>query len=201
MWNVEQGTHGGSSVVQCRFGDNSCDPSSVGDLVADTPQHISKASTVNCHSNPNSWNTCPSLPGTDPIRNYMSKCSSKFATSRGWEYELTECLKYYWVFITAYSSDNLCRTQFTPGQVDRMVAQYEIYRKPSKDQARPAPAPRPVPSKSPTSPPVLYIVAVDPPGPDCVGYFKRCKTSQDCCAGTCVNYLRGITPGICWWQY
>ena len=71
-----------SSILPCRFGDNSCDPSSVGDMVADTPQHISRASTVNCYSDPIGWDTCPKLPGTDPIRNYMSTwfplCNNSF---------------------------------------------------------------------------------------------------------------------------
>jgi len=140
------------------FGDNTCNPNSPGDLVDDTPQHVSNAREVNCYSNPAMWNTCPKLPGFDPINNYMT-----------------------------YSSDNLCRTKFTEGQVDRMVAQYEIYRKPDER------------TNSPTSTPALHIVSIEGAEPRCAGYFKRCNTDRDCCAGSCNDYSKGVLPKFCWW--
>jgi Pregnancy-associated plasma protein-A len=59
------------------FGDNTCNVDSKGDFVNDTPQHISRASIVNCKSDPSTWDTCPLLPGIDPVDNYMSKGLSK----------------------------------------------------------------------------------------------------------------------------
>jgi hypothetical protein len=55
------------------FGDNSCDPSDIGDRVSDTPQHVSLAQSVNCFTDPSTWDTCPLLPGLDPVDNYMSE--------------------------------------------------------------------------------------------------------------------------------
>jgi len=49
------------------FSGNSCNPNSRGDLVEDTPQHLSRSGEVNCHSNSQSWDTCPFLPGLDPV--------------------------------------------------------------------------------------------------------------------------------------
>ena len=49
------------------FSGNSCNPNSRGDLVEDTPQHMSRSGDVNCHSDPQSWDTCPFLPGRDPV--------------------------------------------------------------------------------------------------------------------------------------
>jgi hypothetical protein len=50
----------------------------------------------------------------------------------------------------AYSDDNLCRTRFTQGQVDRMKAQFELYRykKPVATPTLP-----PVPTTLPPTPP------------------------------------------------
>ena len=48
------------------FQDNSCDPASPGDFIADTPQE--SVSTDGC---PKGKDSCPSLPGLDPIHNYM----------------------------------------------------------------------------------------------------------------------------------
>ena len=44
-----------------------------GDFVDDTPYHLEKATTVNCKTKPSTWDTCPDLPGQDPVDNFMSK--------------------------------------------------------------------------------------------------------------------------------
>ena len=53
---------------------STCSDSAAGDRVDDTPQHLQRSSSVNCHTDPSTWDTCPSQPGTDPVDNYMSKC-------------------------------------------------------------------------------------------------------------------------------
>ncbi|MFD6157924.1 zinc metalloprotease [Nocardia sp. NPDC060256] len=68
-----------------------CD--SPGDYVDDTPAERSPAS--GCHEGRDS---CPDLPGNDPIHNYMDM------------------------------SDDACRNQFTPGQITRMRDQLATYR-------------------------------------------------------------------------
>mmetsp|Transcript_11838 Transcript_11838/g.16930 ORF Transcript_11838/g.16930 Transcript_11838/m.16930 type:complete len:283 (-) Transcript_11838:1155-2003(-) len=68
------------------FDGDSCDTSNPNDYVDDTPQQ-SSATDFFC---PASRNSCPLLPGDDPINNYMD-----------------------------YSSDD-CYTEFTPGQIERM---------------------------------------------------------------------------------
>jgi Pregnancy-associated plasma protein-A len=55
------------------FEGNSCDPTNPNDRVSDTPQHISLADSVNCFTDPATWDTCPLLPGKDPVDNYMSE--------------------------------------------------------------------------------------------------------------------------------
>lgn len=58
--------------------------------------------------------------------------------------------------VSAYTvANHACRTKFTPGQVDRMKAQFEIYRyvaPPATKAPTPAPSQRPTnaPAKAPT---------------------------------------------------
>lgn len=49
----------------------SCDVD--GDGVPDTPLHLSSAKSVNCHTDPSTWDTCPNRSGRDPVDNYMSE--------------------------------------------------------------------------------------------------------------------------------
>jgi hypothetical protein len=56
------------------FGSSTCDPKSDGDGVNDTPQHLNKA-TINCHVAESLRDTCPNIPGLDPVDNFMSKQS------------------------------------------------------------------------------------------------------------------------------
>jgi hypothetical protein len=69
----------------------------VGDMVDDTPAMATPTNNV-C---PLDKDTCPTLPGLDPVQNYMD-----------------------------YSS---CRSEFTAGQIDRMLFQYQEYRQPLTD--------------------------------------------------------------------
>ncbi|CEJ94153.1 hypothetical protein VHEMI09703 [[Torrubiella] hemipterigena] len=73
------------------FEGNDCN--GYGDYVDDTPAEASAA--YGCQT---SRDSCPDLPGNDPVTNHMD-----------------------------YSDDN-CKTQFTPGQIDRMVSSYNYYR-------------------------------------------------------------------------
>lgn len=75
------------------FEGGTCSPNDEGDLVADTPQE--RTPTGGC---PEGKDSCKSLPGLDPIHNYMD-----------------------------YSFDS-CYTQFTPGQASRMQDQYLFFR-------------------------------------------------------------------------
>jgi hypothetical protein len=76
-----------------------CDPNDKNDYVADTPQleDMDYGTFGQCPSD--NTDTCPLLPGKDPIHNHMD-----------------------------YSSDS-CRNQFTQGQIDRMYFYWSIYRK------------------------------------------------------------------------
>lgn len=86
----------------------------VGDGVADTPAHFtytlaqkSCAFTTCCldANGVSTLNTCPGLTGRDPVKNFMNYISSKCSQRYG---------------------------EFTPGQVARMVAQYETFRSPTR---------------------------------------------------------------------
>ena len=54
-----------TSALSCPK-DNTCDPSDPGDYVDDTAQE--GTSTVGC---PVGKDSCPTIPGLDPINNYM----------------------------------------------------------------------------------------------------------------------------------
>jgi hypothetical protein len=75
-----------------------CDPNDKNDFVADTPQmaNITWGTLFECPSD--DTDTCPLLPGNDPIHNYMD-----------------------------YSIE-YCQNQFTQGQIDRMFYVWSIYR-------------------------------------------------------------------------
>lgn len=81
---------------QAGFEDNGCNPGNPNDYVDDTPQQATNT-PFTCPSD--STDTCPGLPGNDPIHNYMD-----------------------------YSSDD-CYTEFTRGQMDRMFAVWSLFRK------------------------------------------------------------------------
>jgi hypothetical protein len=85
-----------------------------GDGVADTPSHKSSslqstcAHTTGCCLDAqgiSTLNTCPGQPGMDPVRNFMN-------------------------YLVAYCSQKY--GEFTPGQITRMVAQYESFRSPTR---------------------------------------------------------------------
>ena len=74
-----------------------CDPDpNGGDGVADTPAEANPTLAIKSCAAP--MDSCPTLPGDDPLHNYM-----------------------------AYV-DPGCRTQFTPGQWDRMAVQWTAFR-------------------------------------------------------------------------
>ena len=72
-----------------------CDPRNLNDLVDDTAQMFNETD-MDC---PVGRDSCPNLPGLDPINNYMD-----------------------------YSND-ACQTEFTRGQMDRMYAEFDLYRR------------------------------------------------------------------------
>ena len=74
---------------------NSCDPSNPNDYVADTPQQA--FASTGCPSNP-APDTCPFLPGNDPVHNYMDL------------------------------SGDECYREFTPLQIERMYILWSLYR-------------------------------------------------------------------------
>jgi Hint module/Pregnancy-associated plasma protein-A len=75
------------------FEGDSCDSSNPGDYVFDTPQQAN--ATAGCPTNRDS---CPNMPGIDPIHNYMDY------------------------------SDNECLKEFTAGQIERMYISWSLYR-------------------------------------------------------------------------
>ncbi|GKZ00478.1 hypothetical protein MPSEU_001000300 [Mayamaea pseudoterrestris] len=85
----------------------------IGDGVADTPAHYTYTLNADCayttccldENGASTLNTCPSLPGVDPVRNFMNYIAPKCSANYG---------------------------EFTPGQIARMVAQYETFRSPSR---------------------------------------------------------------------
>lgn len=76
------------------FEGDSCDVSNPNDFVDDTPQML--GASEGC---PVGRDSCPSLPGVDPIHNFMD-----------------------------YSDDS-CMREFTPGQIERMYGQMDTYRR------------------------------------------------------------------------
>ena len=115
-----------------------CDPTKSGDAVDDTPASLGgqSACTNTCCTGDN-LDTCPDLAGLDPVDNYMS-----------------------------YAGDNRCRVRFTTGQLDRMRAQYELYRKP---------ATQPVATQEPVT--TLPVCSNS--------WLQLCETSAECCSGIC----------------
>jgi hypothetical protein len=76
-----------------------CDPNDKNDYIADTPQLANITyGTFEARCPSDDTDTCPLLPGNDPIHNYMD-----------------------------YSDDS-CTNQFTKGQIDRMYYVWSIYR-------------------------------------------------------------------------
>jgi hypothetical protein len=87
-------------------------------------------SGINCKTDSSRWDSCPTLPGLDPVDNFMSTSyivvrSSVFGFPANSPDNNRLNPSFHEI---AYSDDNLCRTRFTPGQVDRMKAQFELYR-------------------------------------------------------------------------
>ena len=80
------------------YGD-SCDLTNQGDFVSDTPQQASQTNFT-C---PIGRDSCPDLPGVDPIHNFMD-----------------------------YSND-LCLTEFTPRQIERMYIVWSLFRQTNDD--------------------------------------------------------------------
>jgi Pregnancy-associated plasma protein-A len=76
------------------FNGDSCDTTNQGDFVSDTPQQASKTNFT-C---PIGRDSCPDLPGVDPIHNFMD-----------------------------YSNDP-CLTEFTPRQIERMYIVWSLFR-------------------------------------------------------------------------
>ncbi|KAH7099454.1 metalloprotease, partial [Auriculariales sp. MPI-PUGE-AT-0066] len=75
---------------------NGCDEAN--DEVDDTPAEDPVNAGRDTHSCPASFDSCPNMPGQDPIHNYMT-----------------------------YASDD-CRTELTPGQIERVRTQISTYR-------------------------------------------------------------------------
>jgi hypothetical protein len=80
--------------LQHTFIGESCDPSNLNDHVSDTPQQAGP-SNVDC---PVGRDSCPELPGLDPIHNFME-----------------------------YSNDG-CLSEFTAGQIERMYILWSLFR-------------------------------------------------------------------------
>ena len=76
------------------FEGNSCDDRNSGDYISDTPQQAN-ATEMDC---PRDRDSCPGVPGVDPIHNFMD-----------------------------YSSDD-CLNDFTTGQIQRMYIVWSLYR-------------------------------------------------------------------------
>ena len=119
-----------------------------------------------------------------------------------------------------YSNDVMCRTRFTQGQKERMIAQYELYRmvQPapvpvpvSRPVPRPVPipvprpAPIPVPVQRPVARPVPIPVLVAPRATPtapkaaptvttttCAVLLSRCTTQRSCCDGRACRLDQGI---------
>jgi hypothetical protein len=71
-------------------------------------------------------------------------------------------LSFYFVNIAYTTGNHACRTRFTPGQVARMMAQFEIYR-----YVAPPPTKQPtkVPTKQPTTRPTVQPTKAPTKGP------------------------------------
>lgn len=204
------------------FGDNTCNAASVGDQVEDTPQHTSMVSQVHCHSDPSTWDTCPLLPGLDPNDNFMSKRPFVLFCTRT---AYTGLINYVvssnfisFVSSTDYSKDVLCRTRFTQGQKERMIAQYELYRmvQPAplpvpvaRPVPRPVAVPRPVPVRRPVPRPVLRPVPRPRPKPviapksvpvnatpKCANLLSRCSKRMRCCGGRTCRSDNGAVDSV-----
>jgi hypothetical protein len=79
---------------------DSCSDTNTGDYVDDTPRHLFRPDLVkNCYTPLIDPDTCPSVPGEDPVTNFMT-----------------------------YTDDLLCRSTFTEGQIERMIGQFESFR-------------------------------------------------------------------------
>lgn len=119
----------------------------VGDAVEDTPQHRRPSAFLNGCTS-EVVDTCEDTAGEDPIANYMT-----------------------------YSNDNECRTEFTPGQVERMEYQYYAHRAVSEEVQftdRPTMVPE-----------------------ECAPFFGMCDV-RDCCFGNCWRGLFfGLLPDFC----
>jgi hypothetical protein len=109
---------------------DSCLTTNTGDFVEDTPIHLFRPDKVkNCYTPLINPDTCPFVPGEDPVTNFMT-----------------------------YSDDSLCQSTFTEGQIERMIGQFELFRLvPSintvrKLTASPRPVPRPL--TRPLTPPL-----------------------------------------------
>jgi hypothetical protein len=121
-----------------------------GDQVNDTPVHTNKFAhaIANCGvSKVIPWDSCPNAPGKDPLNNYMS-----------------------------YVKNSECRSQFTKGQVERMLGQYELYR-----------------NKGPK-----IAVVVAPPPPTCLAFLSTCKVDADCCGQNKCVYFSASNRHLCW---
>jgi Pregnancy-associated plasma protein-A len=116
-----------------------------GDQVNDTPMHTNRFaySIENCKvSKLIPWDSCPNAPGKDPLDNYMS-----------------------------YVRNSECRSNFTKGQVERMLGQYELYR--NKGQK-------------------IVAAAV------CVAFLATCKVDSDCCGTSRCVFFTVSNRSLCW---
>jgi Pregnancy-associated plasma protein-A len=118
-----------------------------GDQVNDTPVHTNRFaySIANCNvSKVIPWDSCPNAAGKDPLDNYMS-----------------------------YVRNSECRSNFTKGQVERMLGQYELYR-----------------NKGPK------IVVVPPAA--CLAFLGTCKVDSDCCGKSRCVFFTVSNRRLCW---
>jgi len=140
------------------------------DMVDDTPRHEARNCQGGCC--PADLDTCTELPGLDPVDNYMSEFLVDLLASAPHDVCHTDCSPFYTVALcfasTAYGLDNTCRTEFTEGQMLRMRAQYEVYRKPPQQPTASPSTAAPIGTPVPTYNPSIAAPSestTDPPSP------------------------------------
>jgi hypothetical protein len=161
------------------------------------------------------------LPGLDPNDNFMSKAKKRWIGRRLMfaiptklcllsEFLLIFHFQTFFASFIDYSSDVMCRTSFTAGQKERMIAQYELYRMktpapipaPRKAPTSARPVPRPVPRPAPVPRPVPIVPRVTPTAPrsvptkTCAKLLARCSAERTCCARRKCRRAKGILGSL-----
>ena len=97
------------------------------DYVLDTPQMANIEAGTNGKCPSDSTDTCPLLPGNDPVRYIQMRCwCTDVVLSTKPNESIPSCCDQIHNYMD-YSSD-ACQNQFTPGQIERMYYVWSIYR-------------------------------------------------------------------------